>query len=465
MLLLILLIFLISDGEALSCPPPPTAGLFACQNRSLREVPLPIGAPAKSRLGITALDVSSNSIEILHEDALRPYPSLLTFRAERNLLWKITDMAFRTVPRLEGLFLRGNRLAIQPGSLSPKALLQLKHLKQLDLSGNPVATLPQGFFVPSLVEIHLERTVRSLAFHRHAFSNLTSLRVLNLANNQFETLPPHLEGEIMTDLSELKHLHLYGNAWNCDCHLAWLARVARRFNETPLCARPPAVANRILPDLPLHEFQCAPAALHKQAGIPAERINEAETGSTIHLTCTFHSEPRGRITWFHDERVLQKSATREAVVGPALVQTNLTLTDVQVGLHDGLYRCEAENARGKDEITFPIKIGYPRGGGGRFHVSRLLFGLILGGGGFLLSLSVVSILLYCYQRDKGAREAAQREAAVVAMKSESAVQPPVWTQNTWPPQDTAVAYSPGMETVLSFASHLCQADVILEPSS
>ncbi|VDD80311.1 unnamed protein product [Mesocestoides corti] len=420
--LLLLLLVLSWTVFSLRCPPPPTAGLFACRNRSLREVPLPVGAPTKSRLAITALDVSDNAIEILHKDALRPYPALTSLWVERNVLWKITDLAFHSVPGLESLLLRGNRLVIQPGSLSPLALLKLKHLKKLDLSDNPLGLIPTRFFAPSLIEVRLERTIPGLVIKQQAFSGLHKLRVLSLADNRFESLPAHLSEEL-GGLKNLQRLHLHGNRWNCDCHLAWLGRLARRLNETTSCHKPAALQNRVMSNLPPREFQCAPSALNKNA--TTNRINEVETGATVTMVCNFYAEPRGRITWYRGDQVLGQAA-HETMVTDTIVQTNLTLTDVRVGHDDGLYRCEAENARGKDSILFRIKVGYFRAESRRLiRVSGVMLSASVGGGVLLVSLTLISILVYCYQKDKTEHRPRQ---AVAGGKCESEPAAAEWEQ-------------------------------------
>ncbi|KAL5110261.1 Protein slit [Taenia crassiceps] len=413
--LVIPLLLLTPTTFSLRCPPPPTSGLYACRNRSLHEVPLPIGAPIKNRLAITILDVSDNLIQLLHEDALRPYPALTCLQMERNLLWKITDHAFQAVPRLQRLLLRGNRLAVQAGSFSPKALLQLKQLRELDLSENPLGQLLANFFPSSLQGLRLESTIPSLIFQPTALGKLKNLQELSLANNSFNGLPTHLGGELRS-LRNLKRLYLDGNTWNCDCHLIWLARIVRGLNTTALCHRPKALENQQIADLPLTEFQCAPVALNKNGA--ENRITEVEVGSTVTMVCHFYAEPRGRIRWLRsqvddEEGEVESVATGvekgvvERVLGDSLTKTNLTLHEVQAGVDDGIYRCEAENARGKDAVVFRIRVGYQRswnqryrGNGGFTLTSAAWTGVVVGGGVLLVSLTLLSVVIYCCQKER-----------------------------------------------------------------
>lgn len=414
--LAIVLLLLTPTTFSLRCPPPPTAGLYACRNRSLHEVPLPIGAPIKNRLAITTLDVSDNIIQLLHEDALRPYPALTCLQMERNLLWKITDHAFHAVPRLQRLLLRGNRLAVQAGSFSPKALLQLKQLRELDLSENPLGQLPADFCPPSLLELRLESTIPGLVFQPTALSKLKNLQELSLANNSFNGLPTHLGGELRS-LRNLKRLYLDGNTWNCDCHLIWLARIVRGLNTTALCHSPKALKNQPIAGLPLTEFQCAPVALNKNGA--EDRITEVEVGSTVTMVCHFYAEPRGRIRWFRsqvegEEGEVESTAITgvkkgvvERVLGDSLIRTNLTLHEVQAGVDDGVYRCEAENARGKDAVVFRIRVGYQRpwdqrhrGSGGFILTSAAWTSVVVGGGVLLISLTILSVVVYCCQKER-----------------------------------------------------------------
>lgn len=412
----IILAVLIQSSFTIRCPPPPTSGLYTCRNRSLFEVPLPIGAPIKNRLAITALDISDNSIQILHQDALRPYPALKCLRIERNRLWKITDLAFQAVPNLQRLLLRSNNLLIQPGSLSPKALLQLSHLRELDLSENPVGQLVVGFFPPSLNILRIERTIPGLLFQPGALGEIFELESLSLGNNSFENLPSHLDAELRS-LKYLRRLQLEGNRWNCDCHLSWLARLCRDFNASASCHSPKELKNRDIATLPPVEFQCAPMALNKRSA-SGENIADVEVGSTITMICQFYSEPRGKIRWFkgkEDEgftRELITQGVEEKVTGDFLTSTNLTLNEVREGLEDGVYRCEAENARGKDEIVFRLRVGYQESkrmfGLRTKYGLALISALVVIGGVMFISFILLGVVIYCCRRNRAGQDAPRR---------------------------------------------------------
>ncbi|VDL44172.1 unnamed protein product [Hymenolepis diminuta] len=420
-IILVILAVFFQKIFTLRCPPPPTSGLYTCRNRSLHDVPLPIGAPIKNRLAITALDISDNTIQILHQDALSPYPALTCLRVERNRLWKITDLAFHAVQNLQRLLLRSNSLLIQPGSLSPKALLQLKHLKELDLSENPLGQLPAGFLPPSLVELRIERTLLDLIFQPGSLGEITELENLSLANNSFENLPPHLDAEIRS-LKHLKTLNLDGNKWNCDCHLTWLARLGREFNTTATCYNPKELKHQDIAALPLTEFQCAPVALNKKS--IGNSITDVEAGSTVTMVCHFYSEPRGKIRWFRDhgegmsKKIIEQDV-EERVMGDYLTATNFTLKEVREGLEDGIYRCEAENARGRDEIIFRLRVGYQekqRNLGLRGYGLTLTSALVVIGGVLLVNLILLSVVLYCCKSEHTAdREVPRR----IVMKEET----------------------------------------------
>nr|CDS30085.1 peroxidasin [Hymenolepis microstoma] len=404
--------------STLRCPPPPTSGLYACRNRSLNEVPLPIGAPIKNRLAITALDISNNFIQILHQDALRPYPALTCLRVERNRLWKITDLAFQAVQNLQRLLLRSNSLLIQPGSLSPKALLQLKHLKELDLSENPLGQLPVGFFPPSLVELRIERTLPGLIFQPGSMGAITELENLSLASNSFESLPSYLDAEIRS-LKNLKKLNLEGNKWNCDCHLTWLARLGRESNITATCYKPKELNQQCIATLPLTEFQCAPIALNKKS--IGNGITNVEAGSTVTMVCHFYSEPRGKIRWLRDNEGISeviKQGVEERVIEDYLTETNLTLKETREGLEDGIYKCEAKNARGRDEIVFRLRVGYQekeQEQGLRGYGLALTSALAVIGGALLITLILLGVLLHCSKNERTTdREAPRR----IIMKEE-----------------------------------------------
>uniref|UniRef100_A0A0X3QF65 Leucine-rich repeat and fibronectin type-III domain-containing protein 5 n=1 Tax=Schistocephalus solidus TaxID=70667 RepID=A0A0X3QF65_SCHSO len=407
------------------CPLTLNAGRYACRGRGLKEVPVPIGGPEKNHHAIDDLDISNNFIEILHPDSFKPYPRLRILRLERNRLWRITEEAFRSLPHLEQLYLRGNRLAIQPGGLNSRALTSLGGLRVLDLSENPIGYLPGQIFKPlvNLVELQLETMVRDVAFQRNCFEGLAALRRLSLAHNKFKTLPAFLAEEFRR-LPSLKEVKLEGNSWNCDCHLSWISASMRwrahgglddtspEGNE-PRCSQPEALANRPLFSLPHSEFQCAPVALNRET----TQVHEAEVGATVTLVCNFHVQPRGYIRWYKDDQViqrrtgwqrLQQQQQQESMTRVdrqlLLHQTNLTLFGVQPGRDDGLYVCETGNKRGKASVLFPLKVIYPDA---EARVARLaannalLLALILGGC-LLMILAAAVVALLWYRKAKAA---------------------------------------------------------------
>jgi len=86
-------------------------------------------------------------------------------------------------------------------------------LTTLDLSNNSLSEFPPG-------------QIASLS---------PSLAVLDIRNNNFTTLP---ESDF-SNMTELTHLYLAENPWNCDCSLVWIRQLEHVFVDNATCLVPP----------------------------------------------------------------------------------------------------------------------------------------------------------------------------------------------------------------------------------
>lgn len=89
--------------------------------------------------------------------------------------------------------------------------LELKKLKHLDLSNNPIAKIPTSFNLDNLeyLGFHIHNSLESnLDLSSSKFKGLTNLKTLDLSGNQITNLPK----DIFSELENLTTLNLEGNA-------------------------------------------------------------------------------------------------------------------------------------------------------------------------------------------------------------------------------------------------------------
>lgn len=188
--------------------------------------------PASMRaLPLERLAISGNQFTEL-PDWIGVHPSLVRLDADSNAIRSLP--AAMTAPMLRDIDLSNNPLGNVPAAWSEaNALPSLKHLwlastrivdvsglsalrnvVVLDLSGNPIESLPQSF------------------------SNLAELQWLNLEECRFSTLPNVLEAFPSTTIVRI----VYGNPFTDDMRASFVAALAgdRRGASIPLDARPEA---------------------------------------------------------------------------------------------------------------------------------------------------------------------------------------------------------------------------------
>nr|XP_001082565.3 leucine-rich alpha-2-glycoprotein isoform X1 [Macaca mulatta] len=178
-------VFRSDHGSSISCQPPAKIPSYlpadtvhlAVEFFNLTLLPATLLQGASK---LQELHLSSNRLESLSPEFLRPVPQLRVLDLTRNSLTGLPPGLFQASATLDTLVLKENQLEV----LEASWLHGLKALRHLDLSGNCLRKLPPGLL-----------------------ANFTLLRTLDLAENQLETLPPDLlQGPL-----QLERLHLEGN--------------------------------------------------------------------------------------------------------------------------------------------------------------------------------------------------------------------------------------------------------------
>ena len=153
------------------------------------------------------LDLSSNLIKLIHEDAFKPLSSANTVKLDSN---KLSDNSFpknvfERSSKLEVLTLTNNSLAMIP---PPEVLNGLKSIVTLSLSSNQIVLVKKKGVesIPTLRRLHLDDN-RITILEPQCFDGLKQLRELDLSNNKIKAISNHR----FDDFFELEKLDLSKN--------------------------------------------------------------------------------------------------------------------------------------------------------------------------------------------------------------------------------------------------------------
>lgn len=188
------------------------------------------------------LHLGHNVIEIINEDSFVGLVELKQLNISAiTTLKEITKNAFKDLISLEVLACHNNA---QLSRFNLENLLDMKHLKEIDLSKNALTSLD--------------------------FSE-NDLKQVSKGNDTKEA-----EHEHHLHFQKLRVLKLFGNLWNCDCSLITGLAIFGH-NETNLhqslktdearCKTPYDLSSKLLYDLPI-EYVCAKNARQKAPKIP-----------------------------------------------------------------------------------------------------------------------------------------------------------------------------------------------------
>ncbi|XP_078689179.1 uncharacterized protein LOC144920722 [Branchiostoma floridae x Branchiostoma belcheri] len=151
---------------------------------------------------LESLDFWFNKISALPENAFEGLENLVSLNLTHNFIQEIHKTAFSGLSRLKVLYLKNNNLCFKADQSIPPPFTELSSLVVLSLEDqtldckNPggIQSFPPDFFVGlvSLKRLYLSRNNLNLMLDQEEtsrpFANLTSLEVLDLSQNNFDTL-------------------------------------------------------------------------------------------------------------------------------------------------------------------------------------------------------------------------------------------------------------------------------------
>ncbi|XP_047004718.1 leucine-rich repeat-containing protein 24-like [Schistocerca americana] len=315
-----------------------------CRAAGLSAVPNALSAEMQ------LLDLSDNRIPYLTRDAFRSVGliNLQKIFARQAGVREVHRDAFRDLIILVEVDLSGNAIAaLQPGTFSGN-----DRLRMLSLSHNPLSELVEGQFpaLPHLRTLDLSHC-RLARVHPAAFARLSALETLHLNNNRLQQLDA---AALNVAAATLKAVALDSNPWRCDCGLRalreWLLARTLHGALPPACAAPATLAGRPWPDVPAHDFACAPEVSL------ADHMIQAELGGNVTFRCHVTGDPEPTLVWLVNGRALGAGNASGPEAVPQLEEEvdadgrgrwySLSLYNVSEA-DAGDYACVATNIRGR----------------------------------------------------------------------------------------------------------------------
>ncbi|XP_053442003.1 leucine-rich repeat, immunoglobulin-like domain and transmembrane domain-containing protein 1 [Nycticebus coucang] len=313
--------------------------------------------------GSKARTVVCNDPDMTLPPAFIP-PDTSRLRLERTAIRRVPGEAFRSLGRLEQLWLPYNAL----GELSVLMLQGLRRLRELRLPGNHLVVFPWAALrdAPQLRLLDLQAN-RLSTVPPEAARFLGNLTFLDLSSNQLMRLPQELLGtwaHLKTGVFLPSHhtrlvLGLQDNHWVCDCRLydlvhlldGWAQNLA--FIETRVrCASPRSLAGVAFNQLELRKCQSP----ELRPGVASVR---SSLGSTILLRCGASGVPGPEMSWRRASGSPLNGTVHQEVSSDGTSWTLLGLPAVSY-LDSGDYICEAKNFLGASETVISLIVTDPQ---------------------------------------------------------------------------------------------------------
>ncbi|XP_012539637.1 vasorin [Monomorium pharaonis] len=243
------------------------------------------------------LDLSFNKLTIVNETMLQHLTILEYLSLSHNPIGDgIHESAFWNLRALKHL----NLSSISAPYFSADFFKTLTNLSTLDLSWNPISTVPllpislqeldlsgtqmisfENLYLPQLRELHLNHMPNLTSLSLNDLENLTSLEILSMIGckqlvqldfwPQIGVVLPRLQRLSIKDCNlktlgvELRPLvqrtpviELGNNPWKCDCKLEWigLLNTTKNLSRDIRCHAPDRHQAKLLTEIPNYELQC-----------------------------------------------------------------------------------------------------------------------------------------------------------------------------------------------------------------
>ena len=232
---------------------------------------------------LTQLVISWNNIEEIHPETFRKNPNLQSVDLRSNRIKSISPYTFDKNPKLKSVDLRSNSLL----TIDKNTFLHNPQLQHVLLSKNEHVRFHDGFRIHSTVikvfdagECNLTHlpagilnganSLRELNLANNNLSSLenitdgyaetmTKLEIMDLSNNNLQTIDIDL---ITNKLTNLKELRIAGNAFLCNCTLRTLWLWSQKEGIIP--AEPKIMCKSGMNSIPwdeLRNYNCSDEAL------------------------------------------------------------------------------------------------------------------------------------------------------------------------------------------------------------
>ncbi|KAM4851829.1 leucine-rich repeat, immunoglobulin-like domain and transmembrane domain-containing protein 1 [Thomomys bottae] len=285
-------------------------------------------------------------------------------RLERTAIRRVPGEAFRSLARLEQLWLPFNALS----ELSVLMLRGLHHLRELRLPGNHLLTFPWAALrdAPQMQLLDLQANRLSVV-PPEAARFLGNLTFLDLSSNQLMRLPQELlltwahlkTGSFFPGHHTRLVLGLQDNPWVCDCRLYelvhllddWVPNLV--FIEARLkCGSPRSLAGVAFSQLELRK--CQGPELH-----PGVTSIISPVGSTVLLRCGATGVPGPEMSWRRANGHPLNGTVHQEVSSDGSSWSLLDLPAVSP-LDSGDYICQAQNFLGASETLISLLVTEPQ---------------------------------------------------------------------------------------------------------